>query len=59
MVVVVLGMLGYYFNLKAYTLADAGLVFPIIRLSALISILGGFLVFRDERKEVFKKCSQQ
>lgn len=53
--VIVLGMLFYYFKLKAYTLADASLVFPIVRLGTFISVIGGLAIFKEERKEVMKK----
>lgn len=52
--VIVLGMLSYYFKLRAYDLADASLVFPITRLSVLISTIGGITALK-EKEEIFKK----
>ncbi|PIN74644.1 hypothetical protein COV18_07170 [Candidatus Woesearchaeota archaeon CG10_big_fil_rev_8_21_14_0_10_37_12] len=37
------------------TLQEVGLVFPIVRASALVSVLGGIMFFREERKEIAKK----
>jgi len=52
--VVFLGFLFYYFQLKAYSLAEVSQVFPITRLSALITVIGG-IIFLRERKELGKK----
>lgn len=52
--VIILGAVFYYSKLKAYTLADVSLVFPIIRMGTLISVLGGIL-FLNEKEEIFKK----
>jgi uncharacterized membrane protein len=49
------GVVAYYFSLSAYSLADASLVFPILRMSSVVSVLGGFAVFREERTDIPKK----
>ncbi|MBN2094551.1 MAG: EamA family transporter [Candidatus Aenigmarchaeota archaeon] len=52
---ILLGATAYYSILKAYTLADASTVFPIIRLGSFVAVIGGFAAFREERTEVLKK----
>jgi drug/metabolite transporter (DMT)-like permease len=46
----------YYSILKAYTLADSSQVYPFIHLGSVIVIVGGMLVFREERVHVLRKC---
>ena len=53
-VVVVLGFLFYYFNLKAYQIADVTQVFPVIRLSTAFTVIFG-IIFLKEKENVFKK----
>jgi drug/metabolite transporter (DMT)-like permease len=53
--IVVLGVSVYYFSLKAYSLADASIVFPIIRLSTIFGVFGGLAIFEEERKNIFRK----
>ena len=55
LLVIMFGMSMYYFNLKAYTLAEASVVFPIIRISSFISVLGGMFIFKEERKDILRK----
>jgi len=51
---VVLSVVAYYFMLSAYKLADASLVFPIVRSATIITVLGG-ITFLGERKQIAKK----
>lgn len=44
----------YYFKLKALELADATLVFPIIRGASILTVLGGIVLFK-ERENLAKK----
>jgi len=44
----------YYFKLKALELADATLVFPIIRGATILTVLGGIILF-NEKENLFKK----
>jgi len=48
---VVLGLVAYYSSLRALALADAMVVFPILRLSTIIAVVGGITILH-ERKEV-------
>lgn len=52
--VIILGAAFYYSKLRAYSLADVSLVFPIIRTSTLISVLGG-IIFLNEKEDLLKK----
>lgn len=45
----------YYFSLQAYKLMDASIVFPILRLSTLVTVVFGMIIFKEERKDVLKK----
>ncbi|MCA9495657.1 MAG: EamA family transporter [Nanoarchaeota archaeon] len=44
----------YYFKLKALELADASLVFPIIRSATILTVLGG-IIFLNEKENIVKK----
>ncbi len=46
---------GYYFSLNAYKLMDASVVFPILRMSTLVTVVFGMMFFKEERTQVFKK----
>jgi drug/metabolite transporter (DMT)-like permease len=37
----------YYFNLKAFTVADYTVVYPLIQLSTLLTVIGGILFFKE------------
>jgi len=52
--VAILSSLYYLFKLKALVLVDASIAFPVIRISSLITVLGG-VIFLRERKEILKK----
>jgi drug/metabolite transporter (DMT)-like permease len=51
---VVLSILAYYFRLKAFSVAESSLAFPITRLGILVSVLGGIL-FLNERDFIARK----
>jgi len=51
---VVLSIFAFYFRLKAFSLAESSMVFPITRLGILISVLSG-IIFLKERKYVGRK----
>ena len=53
-IVVILGFLFYYFNLKAYQIADVTQVFPVIRLSTAFTVIFG-IIFLKEKENEFKK----
>lgn len=54
-IIVALSSFGfYYFKLKALVLADATLVFPIIRSSTILVVLGGIILFK-EKDQILKK----
>lgn len=44
----------YYFKLKALEIADATLVFPIIRGATILTVLGGIILF-NEKENLLKK----
>lgn len=46
--------LAYFFRLKAFSLADVSLVFPITRLSVLIGVISG-IIFLKERENILRK----
>ena len=50
----VLGAVFYYSSLKAYSLIDVSTVFPIIKTSALITVLLG-IIFLKERQNMLRK----
>jgi bacterial/archaeal transporter family protein len=45
----------YYSVLRAYQLADSSVVYPFIHMGSVIVIIGGMLVFREERVHVTRK----
>ena len=44
----------YYAELSAFKLADASLVFPVVRLSTMVAVIGGIILLR-EREEIPRK----
>lgn len=53
---IILGAVFYYFNLKALEAAEASIVFPVIRMSTMVAVLGG-IIFLGERKDIAKKLA--
>ena len=49
---VVLAVVGYFFQLTAYTLTDISNVIPIVELSVVVSVIGGYLLHKEKE---FKK----
>jgi glucose uptake protein len=54
LVAAVLSTVSYYLMLKAFTLADASIVYTITRASILITIIGG-IIFLKEKEDMLKR----
>jgi uncharacterized membrane protein len=52
--VVILGFVFYFCQLSALKLADASVVYPVLRMSSLFTVLGG-IIFLNERQDIIKK----
>ncbi len=47
-IVSVLAVISYYFQLSAYTMTDVSNVFPVLQLSTLVTVVGGAIFHREE-----------
>lgn len=45
--VALLGAIGYYLQLTAYKMTEVSNVIPVIELSVLVSVFGGFLIYKE------------
>ena len=45
----------YYLGLRAYDLADASTVYPILKLSLVFAVIGGLVFFKEERVQIPRK----
>jgi drug/metabolite transporter (DMT)-like permease len=52
--VVILGFIFYFCQLSALKLAEASVVYPVLRMSSLFTVLGG-IIFLNERSDILKK----
>ncbi len=46
---------GYYFGLRAYDLADASVVYTVLKMATIFAVIGGLIVFREERVHLKRK----
>lgn len=53
-ITIFVGTLTYYFTLKAFSLEDVTLVYPLIQLSTLLTVLGGIVIMK-EREHFWQK----
>lgn len=50
-----LSVTSYYLGLRAYDLADATSVYPVLKLATIVAVLGGILFFKEERVQIPRK----
>jgi transporter family protein len=53
--IAMLAAAAYYFALRAYDLAEASVVYPLLRLSLVISMIGSAILFHDERIDLVRR----
>lgn len=51
---IALALTAYYFTLKAFSVADVTIVYPLLQLTALLTVIGG-LIFMNEREHMWQK----
>lgn len=47
-IAIIMSALTYYFTIKAFSLADVTLVYPLLQLSALVAVIGGILLMKEK-----------
>ncbi len=50
-----LSVTGYYLALRAYDLADASIVYTVLKMSTIVAVIGGLVFFREERVHIKRK----
>jgi drug/metabolite transporter (DMT)-like permease len=50
-----LSVTSYYSGLRAYDLADASVVYPVLKLATIVAVVGGLLFFKEERVHMPRK----